>query len=228
MAYKVFFAFQMDIDDRFGKGFIQSAIEIAIQKFKTEGIDISLDFGFRGTPGTPLLIEEMLKKSSESDMVIVDLTFTSSKAWSEAKKIKIWGKEIKIKGKELLMLDFTQEKKSPNPNVLLETGYAWAKKGTYRTLVVMNEAFGAPDELPVDLKGFRWGITYDLNEGNYKARKEKRKILADNLYDAIKASIKSEALYLQEKLTPIYVKSEWDKDYNYPYFLTAKVKAKII
>ena len=221
MAYKVFFAFQMDTDDKFGKGFIHVAIDIAIQKFASEGIDVSLDFGFRGTPGTPLLIEEMLRKSSEADMVIVDLTFTSSKAWHESKKWKVCGKEIRF-------LEIKSDKKSSNPNVLLETGYAWAKKGTYRTLVVMNEAFGSPDELPVDLKGFRWGITYNLNEKTYDKRKEVRKQLANDLYIAIKAAIKSEVKYQNEKWKPIYVKSEWDTDHSYPYFLTEKLKTKIL
>lgn len=217
----MFFAFQMDIDDKFGKGFIQSAIEIAIQKFKDEGIDVSLDFGFRGTPGTPLLIEEMLKKSSESDMVIVDLTFTSSKIWSDSKKISILGKEIRI-------LKKTQDKKSPNPNVLLETGYAWAKKGTYRTLAVMNAAFGSPDLLPVDLKGFRWGITYSLNDDNYSDRKSIRKDLSNDLYDAIKAAISSEAQYQQEKLNPIKLRRNWrPRDFNTVFRPTDDAKDKI-
>lgn len=218
MGYKVFFAFQMDIDDKFGKGFIQTAIEVAIQKFKSEGIDVSLDFGFRGTSGTPLLIEEMLKKSSESDMVIVDLTFTSSKIWSDSKKISAFGKEIRI-------LNNTQDKKSPNPNVLLETGYAWAKKGTYRTLVVMNSAFGSPDLLPVDLKGFRWGITYNLNESNYEVRKTIRKELATDLYEAIKASINSETTYQREKWRPFKLHQDWkcEEFYN-QYIPTGEIK----
>ena len=115
-------------------------------------------------------------------MVLVDLTFTSSKNWVDATKFKFFNKEIRI-------LDAKQkDKKSPNPNVLLETGYAWAQKGFYRTLAIMNNAFGDPDELPVDLQGFRWGITYHLNEKNYSERKQKRKDLSAALYKAIKES----------------------------------------
>jgi hypothetical protein len=209
MAYKVFFSFQMDTKDKYCKGFIQKAIEIAIQKFKSEGVEVSLDFGFRGTPGTPLLIEEMLKKSSESDMVIVDLTFTSAKEWLDAELID------EDATHQWLSIPKVSRKLSPNPNVLLETGYAWAKKGTYRTLAVMNAVFGSPDLLPVDLKGFRWGITYSLNDDNYSDRKSIRKDLSNDLYDAIKAAISSEAQYQQEKLKPIKLRRNWrPRDFN--------------
>lgn len=222
MGYKVFFAFQMDIDDKFGKGFIQSAIEVAIQKFKGEGVDVSLDFGFRGTPGTPLLIDEMLKKSSESDMVIVDLTYTSAKEWLDAELIKEDSTHL------LFSIPKGDRKLSPNPNVLLETGYAWAKKGTYRTLAVMNSAYGSPDLLPVDLKGFRWGITYSLNNDNYADRKSVRKDLSKDLYEAIKAAISSEAQYQQEKLNPIKLRINWrPRDFNTFYRPTEDAKDKI-
>ncbi|WP_367391683.1 hypothetical protein [Lewinella sp. LCG006] len=219
MGYKVFFAFQMDTEDKFGKGFIQSAIEIAIQKFKSEGVEVSLDFGFRGTPGSPLLIEEMLKKSSDSDMVIVDLTFTSSKEWFNAELID---EDI---NERWFSIPIGDRKLSPNPNVLLETGYAWATKGTYRTLAVMNVANGSPDELPVDLKGFRWGITYNLDESNYEDRKSIRKDLANDFYDAIKTAIASEAEYQQEKWKPIRLHKNWmQRDFTTIYRPTQAAK----
>ncbi|MCI2230396.1 hypothetical protein MC378_14550 [Polaribacter sp. MSW13] len=208
----------MDTEDKYGKGFIQKAIEIAIQKLKDENIEVTLDFGFRKTPGTPLLIDEMLKKSTESDMVIVDLTFTSAKEWLDA---------------ELLEEDAThswlgvpkgKRKLSPNPNVLLETGYAWAKKGTYRTLAVMNDAFGSPEELPVDLIGFRWGITYNLNETNYDTRKAVRKELANDLYNAIKDAINAEASHQIEKWSPFKINQQLDRYHSYSFVFTPELE----
>jgi hypothetical protein len=43
------------------------------------------------------------------------------------------------------------EKKTPNPNVLFELGYAWRKLGESRVILVLNEAFAAPEDLPFDL-----------------------------------------------------------------------------
>ncbi|WP_434036323.1 hypothetical protein [Formosa sp. 4Alg 33] len=210
----------MDTEDKYGKGFIQNAIEIAIQKLKDESIEVTLDYGFRKTPGTPLLIDEMLKKSTESDMVIVDLTFTSAKEWLQAKKYKVFGKELRL-------LNKVGDKKSPNPNVLLETGYAWAKKGTYRTLAVMNDAFGSPKELPVDLEGFRWGITYNLNAANYATRKAVRKELANDLYNAIKDAINAEASHQIEKWSPFKINQQLDRYHNYLYVLTPELEGLI-
>jgi hypothetical protein len=222
MNYKVFFAFQMDIEDKFGKGFIQSAIEIAITRFKAEGTNVSLDFGFRKTPGTPLLIDEMLRKSNESDMVIVDLTYTSAKEFLAA---EIVGEDA---DSTWISIPKGDRKPSPNPNVLLETGYAWAKKGTYRTLVVMNEAYGSPSDLPVDLKGFRWGITYNLNESNNENRKAIRTELAKDFYDAIKAAIHSESDYQRDKWKPLRLHKDWSpKDYQTVYLPTLSIKSKI-
>lgn len=220
MNYKVFFAFQMDIADKFGKGFIQSAIEIAIGKLKKELINVSLDYGFRGTPGTPILIEEMLNKNNDSDMVIADLTFTSSKEWwLDAEIIE------ENENTRLVKIPKLDRKPSPNPNVLIETGYAWAKKGAHRTLIVMNTAFGSPEELPVDLKGFRWGIQYSLHESNYLDRKGIRQELALEFYNAIKNSINSEADYQREKWRPIRLYKYWTPiDYKMQYHVTNKAK----
>lgn len=220
MKYKVFFAFQMDIDDKFGKGFIQSAIEITIQKFKKDGIELILDYGFKNVPGTTVLIDEMLKKSKESDMVLVDLTFTSSKNRFVGKKISFFKKEMHISDK-------VADKKSPNPNVLLETGYAWAQKGHYRTLVVMNEAFGLPSELPVDLEGFRWGITYCLNEKNNSDRKEIREQLAIDFYKAFEDAIKSEMSYQIERWLPLMIHVQWSKEHPFPYKTNTNLNSKI-
>jgi hypothetical protein len=221
MGYKIFYSYQSDINPDFNKIFIQLAIEKAITKLNNQGLDVSLDFGFRGTPGTTILISEMLDKSKNADLVIVDLTYTSSKAWYDSYKLNLFGKELRF-------LNNLIEKKSPNPNVLLETGYAWSQKGYNRTLAIMNIAFGNPEELPVDFKGFRYPIQYDFSEINITDRTAKLEELSLDLLKAFKTAMKAEIQYQIEKWKPIYVKSEWDKDHTYPYFLTPKLKAKII
>ncbi|MCG8411162.1 MAG: nucleotide-binding protein, partial [Bacteroidales bacterium] len=167
MNYKVFFAYQSDIEEIYSKGFIKEAFYIVISEFKKERINIELDFGMRKSPGNTILIDEMLRKSRESDLVIVDMTFTSAKEWLDA---EIIDEDDKCKW---ISIPKGDRKPSPNPNVLLETGYAWSQKGFERTVLLMNIAFGSADELPVDLKGFRWAISYNLNESNYSERKQK-------------------------------------------------------
>lgn len=221
MGYKIFFVYQSDTEDKFNKGFIHQASLDAIKRLKTEGFDVEFDYGFKNTPGTPILIDEMLKKNDEADMVLVDLTFTSSKTWFFAKKCSRSGKYFAYTSEK-------EEKLSSNPNVLLETGYAWANKGTYRTLAIMNTAYGHPNELSVDLNGFRWGITYQLDETNYEERKSIRKELIENLYKAFKDVLNSEASHQIKKWSPFRIGSQLEKDHVFPYKLTASFKEKLI
>lgn len=219
MNYKIFFAYQSDIPSNLNKDFIQSAIEIAIKKLEKEGYQLTLDYGFRGTPGTPILIEEMLKKSKASDLVLVDLTFTSSKNIFFSRHSK------KLTSTSLKVKKVKKDKYSSNPNVLLETGYAWSNKGYHRTLAIMNTAFGSPEDLSVDMLGFRWGITYDLDAQNYSERKSKRRILADDLYNAFKTSLNSESTYQRDKWKPLRTNKYWnDSDFHTKYFLTSELK----
>lgn len=223
MSYTVFFAYQSDIDDKYCKGFIQSAAQMAIDRLMKNGKKVIFDYGFRGTPGTPILIEEMLAKSQNSDMVLVDLTYTSSKNWFYTKEY------VKFSGKNLKVKSIKNDKKSSNPNVLLETGYAWAHKGYHRTLAVMNTAFGKPDELNVDFQGFRWPITYHLDNKNYNTRKDVRKSLSDALYQAISASINSETSYQQEKWKPFRVNQNWTNSaFKNPYKVNNELKDIIL
>jgi hypothetical protein len=53
---------------------------------------------------------------------------------------------------------------TPNPNVLMELGYALKALPPERLVMVMNEAFGSLQDLPFDLRHRRI-LRYNLNEG---------------------------------------------------------------
>jgi hypothetical protein len=52
---------------------------------------------------------------------------------------------------------------TPNPNVLIERGYALHALGDERVVLVLNLAFGKPEQLPFDLK-MRRILTFDAPE----------------------------------------------------------------
>ena len=56
----------------------------------------------------------------------------------------------------------------PNPNVMLEYGYALDALGNQRLIGVFNKAFGKPDDLPFDLRHRRWPIQYGQMPGGCK------------------------------------------------------------
>jgi hypothetical protein len=55
----------------------------------------------------------------------------------------------------------------PNPNVLLELGYAAHCLGWERVILVMNSHFGPPEFLPFDLRHRRFPISYHLRTVPY-------------------------------------------------------------
>ncbi|KPA17343.1 hypothetical protein MHK_002434 [Candidatus Magnetomorum sp. HK-1] len=88
--------------------------------------------------GTPQIAEAILAKIQSSDIFVWDAT-----------------------------LVYSQPRPSPNPNVLIELGYALAVMGEGRLIGVMNTANKLGGEaLPFDLKHRRWPISYLLAESS--------------------------------------------------------------
>jgi len=75
---------------------------------------------------------------------------------------------------------------TPNPNVLIELGYAVAQLGWDRILLVHNAAFGAPEILPFDIRGRRI-VVYEAGESF--DRGEVRGLLQGRLEGALRAAL---------------------------------------
>ncbi|MGK2886594.1 MAG: hypothetical protein ACSLE8_17775 [Rhodococcus sp. (in: high G+C Gram-positive bacteria)] len=83
--------------------------------------------------------------------------------------------------------DPTNERATPNPNVLLELGYAMHALGEERIILVMNSHYGPVERLPFDLRARRTIIYNVDHEAAEKATERHR--LAGILTSAIKAAI---------------------------------------
>jgi len=128
---------------------------------------IRLDHDTAGIPGTPDITNAIFAKICEAGVFLADLTLSSQAA---------------------------SGKKSPNPNVLIELGYAFSAINDSRVISVMNTAFGEAKHLPFDLSHKRWPIQYSLMESGLedkKALSETKKTLADQLYSAIRLVLES-------------------------------------
>lgn len=123
---------------------------------------IRLDHDTIGIPGTPDIANTIFSKIRETVVFVADLTLSSQSK---------------------------SEKKSPNPNVLIELGYAFSAISDSRVISVMNTASGEPSHLPFDLSHKRWPIQYSLTESDLEDKtkvSETKKTLADQLYNAIR------------------------------------------
>jgi len=122
---KVFYSWQSDIDGKINRYFIFEAVKKAVENLKKEGaFDIEIDQATRGEPGTPDIPDTILRKIDEASIFIADVTFINDK---------------------------NENRRTPNPNVLIELGYAIKKHGFEKILLIFNEEFGKPKELPFDI-----------------------------------------------------------------------------
>ena len=141
--HNVFYAWQSDHPNGICRSFIRRALEKAARQLARDttvqdaprDVQIAVDTDTQGVPGSPPVAETILAKIADCDAFVADLTS---------------------------MPTATGLRASPNPNVLLEYGYALATLGDRRVIAVMNNAFGSPEILPFDIRHRRWPIRYTL------------------------------------------------------------------
>jgi hypothetical protein len=167
----IFYAWQGDRPNNVNRGFIEKALEDAVAEFnaRRSDIEIKIDKDTQGVSGTPPVTATILDKISHCDIFLPDLTFVAR--IDEGKK----------KGKAI-----------PNPNVLIEYGYALRNQGHEFLLAVMNTAYGEPVELPFDMGHLRHPILYNAaptdSEENRRRTREK---LSRELLEALVTMIGS-------------------------------------
>lgn len=196
MHFTIFYAWQSDRLEKINKYFIKTAAENAIKKIRADAeIDLapSLDHDTKGVPGIPDIPSTICEKIDRCGIFLADMTFSGITAPGN---------------------DDKQPKYLPNPNVLIELGYALAKVGPKRIIYVMNSAFGGPKELPFDIRVRRHPICYELESYSSPNRSSVHKALAGSLEEAIRTVIESGVLSNVDNPQPseVAVKAlEWRK-----------------
>ena len=149
MGSTIFFSWQADTLTLTGRNFIERALERALERAVArisgdasihEAVrDLAVDQGTQDVPGSPPVIETILGKIDAAAVVVSDLTFTGQR----------------LDGRP-----------TPNPNVLIEYGWALKSLTHSRIISVMNTAYGKPtaDTLPFDLGYLRHPIQYNCPE----------------------------------------------------------------
>jgi hypothetical protein len=172
MKSNVFFSWQSDRQGREGRSLIEKALQRAVARISRdisveEAVrDLEVDRDTKGEPGSPPIFETILAKIDRSAVFVPDLTFVGTRASGQP---------------------------TPNPNVLIEYGYA-LKCLTHSQIVgVMNTAHGRPEDLPFDLRHHRHPITYELPDGaSDEERRAARERLAGDLETAVRNVLTSE------------------------------------
>lgn len=162
MANTVFFAWQMDTSAEFNKDFIWRALQDATANLATGAqpeLSARPEKDTEGVSGNPNIVETIFRRISECSIFVADLT---------------------------LVAETPKGKKAPNPNVLLELGYAARCISWARTILVMNNTFGGGADLPFDILQHRWPIEYRVTE-HTQVRDRRYSSLTEVLTEALKA-----------------------------------------
>lgn len=170
---KIFYSWQSDLPNSKTRGFIQDCIDAAI-KHLSDIVFIEADRDTQGEFGSPDIVETVFSKIDECDLFIADVSIVNKYNAIDDNGEK--SKAIKL---------------SPNPNVLLELGYA-AKALTWeRVVCIMNTDYGKVGELPFDLE-HRRPLQYSLDGQKKSAVKEYvRNIIVGNVLNAMEEGVRA-------------------------------------
>ena len=131
-TYAVFYSWQSDTKDGSRK-IIENALSNAKEKLKeNNGISIEIDHSTLGKSGMPSIDQTILRKIDNCDIFLCDLTPVVKYEKKEGN-----GKII--------------TKQVPNPNVLLELGYAMSAVGVDYIVPVAHQGTWLPAEMPFDI-----------------------------------------------------------------------------
>ena len=178
MSKKIFFSWQSDLPRKTHKNFIEMCIKTAVEELgKDEEVNVYMDYDrdTKDMVGSPDISSTIFEKIEKSVLFICDISIINSEY---------------------------DGRKTPNPNVLIELGFAVKCLGWDKVICVFDKNSGKIEDLPFDLRQKRV-MTYDSKDNT-----EKKHIIS-----ALRENIKS--LFVSGKLfNPLndYMKARIDKN----------------
>jgi len=186
----IFYSWQSDLPNNTNWTFIEDSIVLStkeLKKNKPISININVDRATREDTGSPDITESIFSKISNSSVFIADISIVNNSD--------------------------ENIRKTPNPNVLIELGYAARTLGWEKIICIYNTDFGSFDDLPFDLRNRRI-MTYSLNDKvkldikkglSSQIKKsiiemQSKGILTDKILDFLKKEIDQEMLALLSHL----------------------------
>lgn len=131
----IFYSWQSDLPGSETRNIIQDAIKDAV-KLLRDTVDIEADRDTKGEYGSPDIAQTIFSKIDDCDIFIADVSAVCQYETTD----KDGNKKVKY---------------MPNPNVMLELGYAIHVVGWENVICVLNADYGAPEEMPFDIASRR-------------------------------------------------------------------------
>jgi hypothetical protein len=131
----VFYSWQSDLPNSTNRGFVEKALEKAIKLVATDET-IVIDRDTAGVGGSPDISTTIFDKIVKANVFVADVSIIN-------------------KGSKF--------RPTPNPNVLLELGYAIKALTLSNIISVVDVKYGSPEKLPFDLK-MKKTVTYNSSK----------------------------------------------------------------
>ncbi len=157
MKKTIFYSWQSDLPNRSNRGFLEKCLKESVKKLSKISlfsIELTVDRDTKNLDGTPDIVNSILGKIERSSLFVADISIINSDSIG---------------------------RKTPNPNVLFELGYAVKTLGWDRVICIFNLDYGSIDDLPFDLRQKRI-LTYSLDG-------EKKKEVEKKIIDIISKSV---------------------------------------
>jgi hypothetical protein len=148
----VFYSWQSDLANVTNRSLILDALERAAKKIGTDdsvSVEPVVDRDTQNTPGAPDIAHTIFQKIEKASAFVADVS----------------------------IINPGLGRPTPNPNVLIELGYALKTLGNARTVLVANTVNGSVESLPFDLRTKRV-LTYHLPQGAEDKPDQRRKLQA--------------------------------------------------
>ncbi len=132
----VFYSWQSGPYDREYRYFIGDCLKKASKTLEKDGLKVVIEQDTRGSSGAADIPQTLFSKIENADVFVADISIINP--------------------------DSVQERKTPNPNVMVELGYAAGKLSWERILLVFNRKSGTTKDLPFDVRHRRI-VDYDTS-----------------------------------------------------------------
>jgi len=166
MSFTIFYAWQSDTKNAVNRSFIEKAAKMALKEIALDSELVEcprLDQATQDVAGMCDIAFSIMEKIKAADVFLADMTLVGT---------------IEKSGR-----------KTPNPNVLFELGYAVRHLDWESIVPVMNLAYGRPEDQIFDLRGRRF-LTYELaQDDTQECRKRVKVQLAGAIRNALQTII---------------------------------------
>ena len=183
MDCTIFYSWQSDLSSKTNRSFILDVLNKAAKHLQRDDsilVEPRVDHDTAGVAGSPDIAGTIFAKIRSTQVFVCDVSIINANS---------------------------KFRKTPNPNVLVELGYAISTLGLDRIIMIINTAYGEASMLPFDLQGLRL-LPYHL-PASFEDKVESKRILEPKLRDALKLILLS-----QEKETDQSLDSEDDTGAN--------------